>query len=107
MKAGAVRFKKLLEANGKLEEAGKILHEGWLLKRSMASGVSSGSIDEWYERGLKAGAWGGKILGAGGGGFLMFMCDPAKRERIKSELKELRPFEVKFEKLGSRIIFVG
>ncbi|MBX3021562.1 MAG: hypothetical protein KF799_07785 [Bdellovibrionales bacterium] len=107
MKKGAVRFKDLLQANGKMEEAGKILHEGWLLKRGMASGVSSNAIDEWYERGLSAGAWGGKILGAGGGGFLMFMCSPEKRERIKSELKELRPFDVRLEKLGSRIIFVG
>lgn len=107
MKAGAVRFKKLLESNGSLEEAGRILHEGWLLKRGMASGITSGSIDQWYERGRAAGAWGGKILGAGGGGFLMFMCHPEKRQRIMDELKELRPFQVAFEKLGSRIIFVG
>lgn len=107
MKAGAVRFKGILETSGRLENAGAVLHEGWQLKRGMASGISSGRIDEWYERGRAAGAWGGKILGAGGGGFLMFMCHPDRRLRIMQALPELRPFEVRFEKLGSRIIFVG
>lgn len=107
MKKGADRFKKLLESGDKLETAGAILHEGWQLKRAMASGISSDKIDQWYERGLKAGAWGGKILGAGGGGFLMFLCHPDRQSRVREELKELKPFQVKFEKLGSRILFVG
>lgn len=107
MKNGAIRFKDILESGGKLEDAGRIMHEGWLLKRSLASGVTNGSIDEWYDRGMAAGAWGGKILGAGGGGFLMFMCDPSKRQRIEAELAELRPFEILFENKGSQIIFEG
>lgn len=107
MKKGAEKIKTILESNGDLQEFGHILHEGWQLKKMMASGISSGSIDEWYEKGIKAGAWGGKILGAGGGGFLMFICPPEKQESLKSSLKELRHVPVKFEKQGSRIIFVG
>ena len=107
MKAGALRLKRLLEAGGDLKEAGEILHEGWLLKKSLASKISSDQIDEWYERGLKAGAWGGKILGAGGGGFLMLLCHPERQARVAEELKDLRRIHVTFEKLGSRIIFVG
>lgn len=107
MRDGAYRFRKVLETDGKLSDLGALLDEGWRLKRGLATGVSSDRIDEWYERGRNAGAWGGKILGAGGGGFLMFMCHPDKRAAITSELSELRPFDVKFDELGSRILFVG
>jgi D-glycero-alpha-D-manno-heptose-7-phosphate kinase len=107
MRQGARRLKTLLESGEPLKKAGELLHEGWQLKRTMASGISSGQIDQWYERGRKAGAWGGKILGAGGGGFLMFLCPPEKHAQVKAELKELRHFPVRFEKLGSRILFVG
>lgn len=108
MKKGAQQLKQILETNGKLERFGQILDEGWKLKKNMAKGISSGQIDEWYDRGIKAGAWGGKILGAGGGGFLMFLANPDKHERIQQELKELRCInDVCFERLGSKIIFVG
>jgi len=107
MKKGAVRFKRLLEENGTLPIAGAILHEGWQLKRAMAKGISNPQIDEWYARGMSAGAWGGKILGAGGGGFLLFLCHPDRQMALREELKELRSLDVKLEKAGSRIIFVG
>lgn len=107
MKEGALRMKKLLEQGSDIKELGAILHEGWLLKKSMASGISNGKIDEWYERGISAGAMGGKILGAGGGGFLMFICSPEKQQKVRSELKELRQIPVSFERFGSKIIFVG
>lgn len=107
MKKGAEKIKSILEKNGDLQEFGNILHEGWQLKKSMATGISSQSIDEWYRRGIKAGAYGGKILGAGGGGFLMFICPKERQESLKLELKELRTIPIKFEKQGSRIIFVG
>src|SRR3990167_9499019 len=84
---------------------GKILHENWLLKKSVNSGVSTAHIDEWYERGLKAGALGGKILGAGAGGFLMFYAPEEYHDNIKNALSELRHIHMNFEKQGSKIIF--
>jgi len=84
---------------------GEILHENWLLKKSVNREVSTNHIDDWYQRGLKAGAKGGKILGAGAGGFLMFYAAPEYHENIKKELAELRHIHVKFERQGSKIIF--
>ncbi len=107
MAKSARRFKAILENGGSPADLGAILHAGWQLKKEIASKISSAQIDEWYERGCKAGAWGGKLLGAGGGGFLMFLCHPERQERVIEELKELRAVRVGFEKLGSRILFVG
>jgi D-glycero-alpha-D-manno-heptose-7-phosphate kinase len=84
---------------------GEILHENWMLKKSIASGVSTDDIDEWYNAARSAGAAGGKILGAGAGGFLMLYAPEASHESIKSALHMLRPISMKFEPLGSRIIF--
>src|SRR5262249_50262966 len=106
MKKGALECKKLLEEGGKIRAVGELLHRGWLLKKSLASKISSAKIDEWYQAGLDAGAWGGKTLGAGGGGFLMFMCHPDKQKKVREALKDLRQIQVKFDRLGSRIIFV-
>ena len=78
-----------------------------MLKKGLASGVSAPQIDLWYERALSAGAWGGKILGAGGGGFLMVLCPPDKQAKVKAELSELRHIPVELESFGSKIIFVG
>lgn len=84
---------------------GEILHENWMLKKSITSGISTSSIDEWYDTAREAGATGGKILGAGAGGFLMLFAPYEKHERIKAALKYLRPIPIGFEPLGSRIIF--
>jgi D-glycero-alpha-D-manno-heptose-7-phosphate kinase len=84
---------------------GEILHENWMLKKSMVSGVSTNDIDEWYRIARAAGATGGKILGAGAGGFLMLYAPLELHESIKSALHVLRPIRVGFEPLGSRIIF--
>ncbi len=84
---------------------GEILHENWMLKRSMVSGVSTADIDEWYRVARAAGATGGKILGAGAGGFLMLYAARDLHERIKAALHMLRPIQIGFEPLGSRIIF--
>ena len=84
---------------------GEILHENWELKKSVSSGVSSGEIDEWYAAARRAGAVGGKILGAGGGGFLMLYAPREVHEEIKSALIGLRSVPMGFEPLGSRIIF--
>ena len=70
---------KKLQAND-LHGFGEILHEGWVLKKKLASGITSSEIDGYYEKALKAGAVGGKLLGAGGGGFLLFYCEEGKAE---------------------------
>lgn len=103
----ALELKVILEKNKSLKEFGRVLHEGWQIKRTMASGVTSSQIDDWYHRGIKAGAYGGKILGAGGGGFLMFICEPEKQMGLKKALSELRHVPVRFESWGSKIIFMG
>jgi D-glycero-alpha-D-manno-heptose-7-phosphate kinase len=84
---------------------GEIIHEGWLLKKTLARGITSGAIDGWYKKARAAGAIGGKLLGAGAGGFLMFVAPPEKHEAIMRALK-LRRMDFRFESQGSRIIFV-
>jgi D-glycero-alpha-D-manno-heptose-7-phosphate kinase len=89
-----------------LDAFGEILHEAWLLKREMASGISSSQIDNWYHRARRNGALGGKILGAGGGGFLLLYAPTECHGAIKSALPELEPMPFCFEPQGSKIIFV-
>lgn len=84
---------------------GEILHENWMLKRSLTHGISTADITEWYEVARQAGAVGGKILGAGAGGFLMLYASQHKHEAIKKALHMLRPIHISFDRLGSRIIF--
>lgn len=91
--------------NNNTDAFGEVLHENWMLKRSMAAGVSNETIDDWYCRARKAGATGGKILGAGAGGFLMLYAPVERHEAITRSLSMLRPIPVGFEPLGSRIIF--
>jgi len=107
MKKMAEKIKSVIESSGSLKLVGEILKEGWQIKKTMAAGISTPEIDQWYDRGMKAGAWGGKILGAGGGGFLFFLCHPDKQAKLKSELSDLRSIPFEMEKSGSQIIFVG
>lgn len=90
---------------GRFDDVGYALHEGWMLKRKMASKISDPEIDEIYERALHAGALGGKIAGAGGGGFLLLYVPPMHQERVRSSLSNL--FELTFlpERDGSKVIF--
>ncbi|WP_153075917.1 GHMP kinase [Paraburkholderia bonniea] len=88
-----------------IDAFGDILHENWMLKKSITTGISTSDIDGWYDAARAAGAKGGKILGAGAGGFLMLYAPPESHERIKHALPELSPVDVGFEPLGSRIIF--
>jgi D-glycero-alpha-D-manno-heptose-7-phosphate kinase len=85
---------------------GEIIHEGWELKRSITPEISSSQIDDWYASARQAGATGGKLLGAGSGGFLMFYGPLEKHDAIARELKDLRRIPIRFEPQGSRIIFV-
>jgi len=100
----ALKMKDELNENN-IENFGEMLHQSWLLKKELASGISNPDIDSIYERGLRAGAEGGKVLGAGGGGFILFYCEPDKQDLLKKELKDLRNFDVQFEKEGTKIIY--
>lgn len=90
----------------RLGEVGEILDAGWTIKRRLAQGVSSPAIDEWYARARAAGAIGGKVLGAGGGGFLLLFAPPSDHPAVLAALPELRPVPFRLEPHGSRIIYV-
>lgn len=90
---------------GDCDAVGDILHEGWELKKHLASGISNAAIDSWYDTGRRAGATGGKILGAGAGGFLLFYAPQEKHPAIIQALPELRPMPINFERTGSQVIF--
>ena len=87
-----------------IKEFGKLLDESWKLKRSLSGSVSSQAIDEMYKTAVKHGAIGGKILGAGGGGFLLVFADPEEHKAIIESLKGLLHVPIKFERSGSRVV---
>ncbi len=101
----AFELKRELEM-GHVGSLGEILHKNWLIKKNLVSGISNPQIDEWYNRALKAGAVGGKLLGAGGGGFFLFFVDKTKRENIIKALPELRPVDFAFEDEGVKTYFI-
>jgi len=94
----------LQSANAPIEELGKLLHESWLCKRSLSDKVSTSDIDYLYEEAIKAGAIGGKIMGAGGGGFLMLFVKPELQDNVRERLKHLIHVPFKFEDGGSRVV---
>ncbi len=87
-----------------VEGIGRLLHSGWLLKRELASAISNSGIDRWYQEALDAGAWGGKLCGAGGGGFLLFVAPPEKHSSIRNALSELTEMVVEHESHGSQLM---
>ena len=99
--------KEAIEAlNGKdLMKFGRLLHESWKLKRSLSDKISSTYIDDLYATALRSGAVGGKLLGAGGGGFVLLFVEPSKKDKVRKALKDLLEVPIKFENLGSQIIF--
>lgn len=101
----AKMMEKDLEKN-KLKLFGKYLHKNWELKQQMAQGISNSQIEKWYKTARRNGAEGGKILGAGGGGFLLFYAESQKRQKIINALNDLSLVDFRFEPQGSKIIFV-
>lgn len=92
--------------NGRaIDDFGRLLHETWQIKRGLTSKISTSAIDEIYETGRKAGALGGKLLGAGGGGFMLFFVKPEYQPYVKETLKDLLLVPFRFENLGSQIIY--
>ncbi len=88
-----------------LDVVGEILNEGWKLKKTLASNISNSFIDEYYTLGLKNGAEGGKLLGAGGGGFLLFYVKEENREKLSKALKMLSEVHFQFDYTGTTIIY--
>lgn len=109
MKKMALLAKQLKEAleNNRLDDFGELLHQNWMLKKQIASGISQPKIDGWYEIARRNGALGGKILGAGGGGFLLLYAPYENHQTIYQALSELKPIPFKFEPEGSKIIYFG
>jgi D-glycero-alpha-D-manno-heptose-7-phosphate kinase len=87
-----------------LEEFGRLLHESWKLKRSLTQNISNAKIDEIYEAGRSAGAIGGKLLGAGGGGFMLFFVPPECREALRERLKKLLCVPFGFSGKGGHVV---
>jgi D-glycero-alpha-D-manno-heptose-7-phosphate kinase len=94
-------------ARGDIDAIGSAMHEGWMRKKQMATGVSSPEFDSIYETARGAGALGGKLLGAGGGGFFLFYVDPQRRQAVIDALARLRHIDFRLERQGTRIIYVG
>lgn len=88
-----------------LSDFGRLLDETWRLKRGTGSRVSTGPIDDLYARGMAAGALGGKLLGAGGGGFLVFFAEPDARESVREALSDLLYIPFEFESDGTRVVY--
>ncbi len=106
------KFQRKL-SNGKFKDLGEILHENWMLKKTLSDKISNDRLDELYKSGVRSGAWGGKILGAGGGGCIMFFVGPEKKEKVRATLlqkarelkfKDFQEFKIKFVHSGAEII---
>ena len=98
-------MRDVLSKGKNLNQFGEILHEGWMLKRQLTDDISSSVIDKYYKKARKAGAIGGKILGAGGGGFLLFYVPRGKQKQVKGALKDLYYLPVQFDSSGTRITY--
>ena len=106
MKSLVYEAKNILEnKHSDLNEFGKMLDYTWKLKRQTGSRISTNSIDEMYERAVKSGAAGGKLLGAGGGGFLLFYVEKDKQDAVKKALDNLLLIPFEFENTGTEIVY--
>ena len=110
-KQALVRMTELVDvlrdeiSRGNTDALGEILHENWMLKKGLTAAISSGDIDDYYDAARKAGARGGKLLGAGGGGFMVFSAPKERHADIKNALSSLRHVDFGFENMGTSIVF--
>ena len=102
----AINLKQMLE-NNNIDDFGRYLHEGWLLKKSLTKNISNTLVDDIYNMGLRAGALGGKLLGAGGSGFLLFYCPKEKQADFRIQMKQFTEMKFQFDNHGSKIIYIG
>ena len=93
--------------SGNLKEFGEILNKNWLLKKQLASSISNDTISKYYDVAINNGALGGKLLGAGGGGFLLFYCEKQNQENLRKALSDLVELPFEMENSGTKIIYVG
>ena len=99
-------IRKIFSTGHKINSLGNYLHKGWLIKRNLTDDISSNEIDYYYDKAIKAGAVGGKLLGAGGGGFFFFLAPPYQHEQIRQALPQIKvwvPFKI--DHAGSQVIF--
>ena len=102
----AMEIKSRLSGDAPGDVLGETLRQGWLLKKQLASSISNDKIDKYYQEALDAGALGGKVSGAGGGGFLLLYCPQPKQAAVKEALSQLKELEFSLEPEGSKIIYV-
>ena len=91
--------------NGEVDQLGPFLHQGWLCKKQLAGGITNPRINSLYEKALSAGATGGKVAGAGGGGFLLVYCPNGKQDDVRNALSQYRELPFRFEKYGTKSIY--
>lgn len=102
----ALELRNYLNSNSSPDILGEFLGKGWLLKKQLTSGISNNKIDEYYKRAIGAGAMGGKLLGAGGGGFLLLYCPEERQPKVREALSDLPLTKFYFEPEGSKITYV-
>jgi D-glycero-alpha-D-manno-heptose-7-phosphate kinase len=102
----AHEMRNALGGDGDLDRFAALLHEGWALKRSLGCGISNDQVNEWYDAARRAGAVGGKLLGAGGGGFLLLVAPTWRHRAIREALGRPRELPFRIARHGSRLIFV-
>ena len=90
---------------GNTNAMGEILHTGWMYKKELANGISNPDIDSAYDIAMHNGALGGKLLGAGGGGFLLFYVEEQHRSRVRRALSKLKEIDFKFDTKGTSIVY--
>jgi D-glycero-alpha-D-manno-heptose-7-phosphate kinase len=95
----------ILNSNSDIEDFGKLLREAWKVKRSLTGLISTSKIDDIYQAAINAGAIGGKLCGAGGGGFILLFVPPENQDNVKDKLKDLLLVPIRFENLGSHLVF--
>lgn len=107
MKELCGRLMEVLKEGRSLSAFGEILHENWVHKQSLVDRISTDSINGFYDRARKAGAIGGKLLGAGGGGFLLFYVERQNHQRVREALSDLQELPFRFEPQGSKVIYIS
>ena len=105
MRALVDEGERVLTGGGDLREFGRLLHESWQLKRGLSAKIAPAFVDDVYQKARRAGAVGGKLLGAGGGGFMLFFAPPERQPRILAELAELVHVPFAFETGGAQLIY--
>lgn len=101
----ADQMRHAIAGEGDIDAFAELLHEGWELKRSLGFGITNPMVDEWYNAARKCGAQGGKLLGAGGGGFVLLVAPPEKHDAIREALGRPKELDFSIDQRGSRVIF--